>query len=123
MEDPDLSATQEPNSSNTLDPTQSLDSTDPTLDQDIDMALDTNPESSNQEPSNPVAEPPNPPPRDPTRKDISLRDFLSKMDEYAPIVCLSITLPHLRDPSPQVSYSLPCPWQHHPELSSIQPRF
>lgn len=25
--------------------------------------------------------------REPTKKDISLRDFLSKMDEYAPIVC------------------------------------
>lgn len=90
MEDSDLSATQEPNSSNTLDPTQSLESTDPTLDPDIDMAFDTNPESLNQEPSNPAAEPPNPPPRDPTRKDISLRDFLSKMDEYAPIVRLSV---------------------------------
>ena len=87
MDDSDLSATQEPNSSNTLDPTQSLDSTDPTLDQDIDMTLDTHLESSNQEPSDPVAEPSNPP-RDPTRKDISLRDFLSKMDEYAPIVRL-----------------------------------
>lgn len=25
--------------------------------------------------------------REPTKKDISLREFLSKMDDYAPIVC------------------------------------
>lgn len=29
----------------------------------------------------------------PTKKDISLRDFLSKMDDYAPIVCrVALTL-------------------------------
>lgn len=88
MEEDDLAtSTQEPHSSNTQDLTQSANSTDPTLvDQDIDMAIDTNPEPSQPGPSDPVAEPSMPPSRDPTRKDISLRDFLSKMDEYAPIV-------------------------------------
>lgn len=28
-------------------------------------------------------------PRLPTRKDTSLREFLSKIDDYAPIVCIS----------------------------------
>lgn len=31
-------------------------------------------------------------PKLPTRKDASLKDFLSKMDDYAPIVCLSPTI-------------------------------
>lgn len=29
----------------------------------------------------------------PTRKDISLKEFLTKMDDYAPIVCLNLSLP------------------------------
>jgi hypothetical protein len=86
MEDFDLSSTQEPPSSNTLDPTQSAISTDQTIDPDIDMAIDTNQDSANPDSVNPTAEPPIPPPRDPARKDISLRDFLAKMDDYAPIV-------------------------------------
>ena len=39
------------------------------------------------EEENPVAPPPEP--RMPTRKDVSLRELLSKMDENAPIVRLS----------------------------------
>ena len=36
-----------------------------------------------------------PEPKEPTKKDISLRDFLSKMDDYAPIVSSTVlcTLP------------------------------
>lgn len=42
-------------------------------------------------------------PRLPTRKDTSLREFLSKIDDYAPIVCLPQT-PNflLRRPFPLV---------------------
>lgn len=40
-------------------------------------------------------------PRLPTRKDTSLKDFLAKIDDYAPIV--SVTLPA---PSPLSQYSL-----------------
>ena len=58
---------------------------DPTLeiDPEVDMAIDNDP---NLEPSNPNATNIPPEPRMPTRKDISLRDFLAKMDDYAPIV-------------------------------------
>ena len=55
------------------------------LDVDLDMALDgaadPKPEESNLE--NTIPEP-----REPTKKDISLREFVSKMDDYAPIVRL-----------------------------------
>ena len=66
-----------------------MDSADPSLETDLDvnMAIDTDP---NPEPSGPSAAELQPEPRIPTRKDISLRDFLGKMDDYAPIVCESI---------------------------------
>lgn len=65
-----------------FDPTaQSNDSIDQTLDADMDMVIDSAPQ-----PEDPLVEAP-PEPRLPARKDISLRDFLSKMDDYAPIVC------------------------------------
>lgn len=86
------------------------------------MALDTNLESSNQEPTDPVAEPPNPPSRDPTRKDVSLRDFLSKMDDYAPIVRLQ-PFHILVIPSPLVSYILPYLSEHRAGLSWIMSKF
>lgn len=62
-----------------------MDSVDPTLgiDPDVDMAIDTDPVL---EPLGPNATGLPPEPRIPTRKDISLRDFLAKMDDYAPIV-------------------------------------
>ena len=62
-----------------------MDFVDPTLetDPDVDMAIDTDP---NLEPSNPNTTELPSEPRIPTRKDISLRDFLVKMDDYAPIV-------------------------------------
>lgn len=80
--------TQDPSSSSTLDHNTQPpdDSVDQTLDQDIDMAIDINPDSSSSQNPAPPIEPAIPPPRDPTRKDISLRDFLAKMDDYAPIV-------------------------------------
>lgn len=75
MADPDLSSSTQEIS--TQDPTTQ----DTLLDADIDMAIDLNPQLPN------VATEPHPPdPRDPARKDISLRDFMSKMDDYAPIV-------------------------------------
>ena len=55
-------------------------------DADIDMNIDTNavekpPPTDTEVEEEPIAEP-----REPTKKDVSLRDFLSKMDDYAPIV-------------------------------------
>ena len=38
--------------------------------------------------------------RVPVKKDISLREFLGKMDEYAPIVCLSFPQPTSPLPTP-----------------------
>lgn len=76
MTDLDFPSTQDPS---TLDST-TQETLDQSLDPDIEMAIDPNPQLSE-----PTAEPP-PGPRDPMRKDISLRDFLSKMDDYAPIV-------------------------------------
>ena len=62
-----------------------MDAVDPALetDPDVDMAIDTDP---NPEPPGPGATELQPEPRIPTRKDISLREFLAKMDDYAPIV-------------------------------------
>jgi transcription initiation factor TFIID subunit 10 len=56
---------------------------DAELDPEIDMAIDPaplDPDNLNLE-AGTVPEA-----REPTKKDISLRDFLSKMDDYAPIV-------------------------------------
>lgn len=60
--------------------TQSNNSIDQPLDADMDMIIDPT-----TQPEDPLVEPPQEP-RLPARKDISLRDFLSKMDDYAPIV-------------------------------------
>lgn len=71
----------------TFDPTtQSNDSIDQTLDADMDIVIDPPPQSGDT-----LVEPPADP-RVPARKDISLRDFLSKMDDYAPIVGRTPTL-------------------------------
>lgn len=52
----------------------------------LDGANDTNDSSSTLAPElDPVGH--HPDPRMPTKKDASLREFLGKMDEYAPIVC------------------------------------
>ena len=72
---------------------QPMDAIDPTLetDPDINMAIDTD---ANPEPPGPDASELPIEPRIATRKDISLRDFLGKMDDYAPIVrqsCITIT--------------------------------
>ncbi|MCJ1469635.1 hypothetical protein MMC07_008271 [Pseudocyphellaria aurata] len=69
--------------------TQSHDSIDQPLDADMDMIIDPAPQ-----PEDPLVEPP-PEPRLPARKDISLRDFLSKMDDYAPIIPDAVTQYHL----------------------------
>ena len=57
--------------------------------------------SQTAEPDVPTAIAPGPEPRLPTRKDVSLREFLAKMDEYAPIVRTPL---RASSPSP-----LPCP--------------
>ena len=76
------------------DPTPQPDENlDGAMDADIDM--DINPEAPVEEPQadQDEAAPETPAP---TKKDISLRDFLSKMDDYAPIVRLLSprSLPH-----------------------------
>jgi len=60
---------------------------DPTLNGAIDanINMDLNPDAPISDP-HPTQEEPPPEPPAPTKKDISLRDFLSKMDDYAPIV-------------------------------------
>lgn len=68
---PDPSTTQQPSITD-----------DAELDPDIDMAIDPAP----PDPENPALDEALPEPREATRKDISLRDFLGKMDDYAPIV-------------------------------------
>ncbi len=55
---------------------------DQELDPELDMVIDPAP----PDPENPDLDAPLPETREPTRKDISLREFLGKMDDYAPIV-------------------------------------
>jgi transcription initiation factor TFIID subunit 10 len=62
---------------------------DQELDPDLDMVIDPAP----PEPENPDLEAPLPETREPTRKDISLREFLGKMDDYAPIVRSPLPFP------------------------------
>ena len=56
-----------------------------------DPSADLLPVINTDEEVDPVA--PAPEPKLPTRKDASLKDFLAKMDDYAPIVscCISCT--------------------------------
>ena len=55
------------------------------VDADIDMNID--PTAAEKPPADTeMEEEAIPEPREPTKKDISLRDFLAKMDDYAPIV-------------------------------------
>ena len=71
------------------------------LDPEIDMAIDPGPPA----PAPPGGDAPRPAPREATRKDISLRDFLGKMDDYAPIVCSS--LPSIYSPTAPSTSKLP----------------
>lgn len=63
-----------------FDPTQLSDSLSKTLEADMDMAIE-----DGQPPKHPTVEH-SPELRMPTQKDMSLREFMSKMDDYAPIV-------------------------------------
>ncbi len=60
-----------------------------------DPSKDLLPVEKNDEEVDPLA--PAPEPKLPTRKDASLKEFLSKMDDYAPIVSstLSFIISHL----------------------------
>lgn len=88
MASPTSNPTAAPNPSTTQQPPLTDDAE---LDPEIDMAIDPAP----PDPENPVLEEALPEPREATRKDISLRDFLGKMDDYAPIVCPRPPLPPL----------------------------
>lgn len=87
-----------PNATTAPDPTTTQPAPSATddaeLDPDIDMAIDPAP----PDPENPALDETLPEPREATRKDISLRDFLGKMDDYAPIV-RSLFPPSLSSPS------------------------
>ena len=87
-----------------LDPT-----TDLGVDVDLDMALDG---AADPKPEDPL-DAPIPEPREPTKKDISLRDFVSKMDDYAPIVPLPLPLAYPFTP-PRLYPPPPNPSQHAP---------
>ena len=78
----DLPSTSQPPTTDSTQagPDQTLDGT---LDIDIDMNLNPQPEPGSREATTEAI--PEPPPA-PTKKDITLREFLSKMDDYAPIV-------------------------------------
>lgn len=58
------------------------------VDADIDMNVDTNAAEKPVTADAELEEEPISEPREPTKKDVSLRDFLVKMDDYAPIVSL-----------------------------------
>lgn len=78
----DLPTTTQPPESETDEPgpDQALDGT---LDLDIDMNLNPQPTATSRAATTePIAEAP----PAPTKKDVTLREFLSKMDDYAPIV-------------------------------------
>jgi transcription initiation factor TFIID subunit 10 len=57
-----------------------------------DPSTDLVPVDNKDEEADPVA--PAPEPKVPTRKDASLKEFLSKMDDYAPIVSRDVTGHH-----------------------------
>lgn len=77
MADKDLPSAQD---ASTFDPSQLSDSLEKTLDAEVDMGIE-----DGQPLKDPTVEP-SPELRIPTQKDISLREFMSKMDDYAPIV-------------------------------------
>ena len=82
-----------------LDPPTSTLQPDPTMDADLDPEIDmTLDDPAPPDPSTLSASIPEP--REATKKDISLRDFMSKMDDYAPIVRTSPPLPPLSLPLP-----------------------
>ena len=71
-------------------PDDTMDSTTD-LDLDLDMALDGAADLKSDENLDATI----PEPREPTKKDISLREFVSKMDDYAPIVRSQLPHSHL----------------------------
>ncbi|CAF9933005.1 MAG: hypothetical protein HETSPECPRED_008514 [Heterodermia speciosa] len=87
----DLPSTSQPPTTDSTQagPDQTLDGT---LDIDIDMNLNPQPEPGSREATTEAI--PEPPPA-PTKKDITLREFLSKMDDYAPIIPDAVTQHHL----------------------------
>lgn len=73
---------------------------DGAADPDIDMNLDMDPKIEPEASATPLPQEEEPQEaRLPMQKDISLQDFLSKMDDYAPIVCHLPSLPLAPDPT------------------------
>ena len=87
------------------------DEIDTSLENDIDMTAEVGdkqlpmsfdgPSDDPLDPANAALDP-SPEARIPLRKDISLKEFMGKMDEYAPIVCLTSFL----DAIPRCPYLL-----------------
>ncbi|MDI1486644.1 MAG: hypothetical protein OHK93_005876 [Ramalina farinacea] len=101
MSSPPPSA-QPPISSSTQPPPDTTNDTlDPAADLDVDLEMQLDGPSDGA--ANPLPseegegdEPATlPEPREPTKKDISLRDFVAKMDDYAPIIPDALTSHHL----------------------------
>ena len=60
---------------------------EPEMEEDADVIMNIDPTATEKPAADiEMEEEPIPEPREPTKKDISLRDFLAKMDDYAPIV-------------------------------------
>jgi hypothetical protein len=81
---PDLDADLEMEDDTIRDPQTQLgqDISSSTLDHEPTTQTDTQQQQQQQQPTSSSNGP------SPSRKDASLREFLSKMDDYAPIVCL-----------------------------------
>jgi transcription initiation factor TFIID subunit 10 len=63
---------------------------DASIEQDIDMNADQAQGANADDAVDPIAAAPQP-----SKKETSLREFLSKMDDYAPIVCLTLSSPSI----------------------------
>lgn len=78
------SSTQPETTDSAIKPDPDLDAS---IEQDVDMNEEQNAQGAGAPALAPEVEPLAAAPPPPTKKETSLREFLGKMDEYAPIVC------------------------------------